>query len=79
MNPVIAYKEYNKITIIPSLKTSFTPQNELPKIKSDAYIHPMASVIGDTTIESGVNIEPFASIRADEGAPIYRQGFKYSR
>ncbi len=71
MNPVIAYKEYNKITIIPAPKTSFTPQNELPKIKSDAYIHPMASVIGDTTIESGVNIEPFASIRADEGAPIY--------
>ncbi len=71
MNPIIAYTEYSKTTIIPAPKTSFAPKHELPQINQNTYIHPMASVIGDITLKDGVNIEPFASIRADEGSPIF--------
>lgn len=71
MNPVITYTEYSKTTIIPAPKTSFTPKHELPQINPNTYIHPMSSVIGDVTLKEGVNIEPFASIRADEGSPIF--------
>ena len=32
MNPIIAYTEYSKTTIIPAPKTSFAPKHELPQI-----------------------------------------------
>lgn len=71
MNPIISYTEYSKTTIIPAPKTSFAPKNEIPQINKNTYIHPMSSIIGDVTLKSGVNVEPFASIRADEGSPIF--------
>ncbi len=57
--------------IMPNPVTSFTPQRILPLIMPTAAIHPQASVIGNVTICDGVNVAPFASIRGDEGTPIY--------
>ncbi len=51
--------------------TSFTPQKYQPKISNDSFIQKNASVIGAVIISSGVLISPFASIRGDEGTPIF--------
>lgn len=51
-----------------------TPWNSEPTepvIDSTAYIHPQASVIGDVTIGAGVMVSPMASVRSDEGMPIF--------
>lgn len=51
--------------------TSFTTKRYFPLIMPGSFIHPQASVIGNTIISNNVNVAPFASIRADEGTPIY--------
>lgn len=51
--------------------TSFVPQKFIPRIMPNSAIHPQASVIGNVVISSEVNVAPFASIRGDEGTPIY--------
>lgn len=50
--------------------TSFNPDVNTPKFKATAFVDPMASVIGDVELGSGVFVAPFASIRGDEGQPI---------
>ena len=57
--------------IMPSPVTSFNPQRYIPVIMPGATIHPQASIIGNVTINDKVNVAPFASIRGDEGNPIY--------
>jgi carbonic anhydrase/acetyltransferase-like protein (isoleucine patch superfamily) len=51
-----------------------TPWNSVPAapvIDSTAYIDPQASVIGYVTIGTSVMVSPMASIRSDEGMPIF--------
>lgn len=55
-------------------KTPITGYNQVesePKINSTAFIHPNSCIIGDVIIDKNVLVAPFASIRADEGTPIY--------
>ncbi|AKB18034.1 MULTISPECIES: carbonic anhydrase [unclassified Methanosarcina] len=42
-----------------------------PVIDPTAYIHPQASVIGYVTIGANVMVSPMASVRSDEGMPIF--------
>jgi carbonic anhydrase/acetyltransferase-like protein (isoleucine patch superfamily) len=50
--------------------TSFNEEVETPDIDSSAYIHPLASVIGNVHIGTNVMVSPGASVRGDEGQPI---------
>ncbi|HIH74074.1 MAG TPA: carbonic anhydrase [Methanosarcina sp.] len=51
--------------------TPWNPKPTEPVIDPTAYIHPQASVIGDVTIGAGVMVSPMASVRGDEGMPIF--------
>ncbi|MEW6448815.1 MAG: carbonic anhydrase [Bacillota bacterium] len=57
--------------IRPNVVTSFNPTVENPVIADSAYVDPMASVIGNVELGAKVYVAPFASIRGDEGQPIY--------
>jgi carbonic anhydrase/acetyltransferase-like protein (isoleucine patch superfamily) len=57
--------------IRPNVAGSFNPTIERPVIAREAYIDPMASVIGNVEIGSLVYVAPFASIRGDEGQAIH--------
>ena len=51
--------------------TGFVRAVAEPKIDDTAYVHPMGVVIGDVTVGKRVFVGPFASVRGDEGGPIY--------
>jgi len=51
--------------------TPWNPKPIYPIIDPTAYIHPQASVIGDVIIGANVMVYPMASIRGDEGMPVY--------
>ncbi len=51
--------------------TPWSPEPVAPVIDSTARIDPQASVIGDVTIGASVMVSPMASIRSDEGMPIF--------
>lgn len=51
--------------------TTFTPISYMPKIEKNSFVQPNASVIGSVILSEGVLVSPFASIRGDEGTPIY--------
>jgi carbonic anhydrase len=51
--------------------TPWNPVPTEPVIDPTAYIHPQASVIGDVTIGARVMVSPMASVRSDEGIPIF--------
>ncbi|MHC1753878.1 MAG: carbonic anhydrase [Methanosarcina sp.] len=51
--------------------TPWNPESTEPVIDPTAYIHPQASVIGDVTIGASVMVSPMASVRSDEGMPIF--------
>ncbi|HII79952.1 MAG TPA: carbonic anhydrase [Methanosarcina sp.] len=51
--------------------TSWNPEPTEPVIDPTAYIHPQASVIGNVTIGARVMVSPMASVRGDEGMPIF--------
>lgn len=51
--------------------TPFTPKSFQPKVSQNSYVQPNASVIGAVILSDGVLVSPFASIRGDEGTPIY--------
>jgi len=57
------------ITINPI--TSFTPKAYKPQIAKGSFVQPNASVIGSVILSDGVLVSPFASIRGDEGTPIF--------
>lgn len=57
--------------VIKNPGTPFQPKRVPPRIDSSAYIHAFAVVTGDVEIGAEVMVAPFASIRADEGAPFY--------
>lgn len=43
----------------------------MPQIDSSTFIHPAAAVIGHVFIGRRVMVSPFASVRGDEGQPIF--------
>lgn len=51
--------------------TSFTPISYQPQIAQSSFVQPNASVLGAVILSNGVLVSPFASIRGDEGTPIY--------
>lgn len=51
--------------------TSFTPKSYQPQIAKGSHVQPNASVLGSVILSEGVLVSPFASIRGDEGTPIY--------
>ena len=57
--------------IMPNPVTSWNKHPTNPVIDQKAFVHPMASVIGAVTIGADVMVSPMASIRGDEGMPIY--------
>jgi carbonic anhydrase/acetyltransferase-like protein (isoleucine patch superfamily) len=56
---------------MPNVKTSFTKHLEYPEVNPTAYVHPLASVIGSVYLGKRVMVSPCASVRGDEGTPIY--------
>jgi len=57
--------------IMPTPKTSWFKEKISPKIAETAYISSTAAVIGEVEIGDKVYVGPSASIRGDEGTPIY--------
>jgi carbonic anhydrase len=51
--------------------TPWNPKSTSPVIDHTAYIHPEASVIGAVRIGAHVMVSPMASVRSDEGMPIF--------
>lgn len=56
---------------MPNVRASFNSEITAPQIDPSAFIHPSASVIGNVTIGSRVFVAPMASVRGDEGQPIF--------
>lgn len=56
---------------MPNVKTSFNYHLAYPEVNPTAYVHPLASVIGNIYLGKRVMVSPCASIRGDEGSPIY--------
>lgn len=50
---------------------SFNQEQSSPKIDFSAYIHPLAAVIGNVYLGKRVMVAPAASVRGDEGQPIW--------
>jgi carbonic anhydrase/acetyltransferase-like protein (isoleucine patch superfamily) len=42
-----------------------------PVLDPTAYVHPLAAVIGNVILGKSVMVSPFASIRGDEGQPLF--------
>jgi carbonic anhydrase/acetyltransferase-like protein (isoleucine patch superfamily) len=55
----------------PNVLTSFNPDVDRPTIAKSAFVHEIGSVIGAVTIGERVYVAPTASVRGDEGQPIY--------
>ncbi len=55
----------------PNVGTAFNDSVDTPKLSASAWHDPMAVVIGNVEISNRVYIGPFASIRGDEGQPIF--------
>ncbi len=54
----------------PNVLTTFNADVNLPQLSAEAFVDPLASVIGDVILGHEVYVAPFASIRGDEGQPI---------
>lgn len=54
-----------------NVKTDFVSKEYTPVIDASAYVHPLAAVIGNVLLGKNVMVAPFASVRGDEGQPIY--------
>ena len=52
-------------------KTEFVEKEYLPDIDDSAFVHPFAVVIGNVIIGKKVMVSPFASVRGDEGQPLF--------
>mgnify|MGYP001128906666 CR=1 FL=1 len=51
--------------------TDFCQKEYMPQIDPSAFIHPLSAVIGHVFVGRRVMVSPFASIRGDEGQPIF--------
>lgn len=54
-----------------SVITDFCQKEYMPKVDASACIHPAAVVIGHVFIGKRVLVAPFASVRGDEGQPLF--------
>jgi carbonic anhydrase/acetyltransferase-like protein (isoleucine patch superfamily) len=54
-----------------NVSTDFSRKVHKPKVDKTAYVHKLAAVIGNVTVGKNVMVSPFASIRGDEGQPLY--------
>lgn len=59
------------VNVHKNVVTSFNPEAKAPDIDPTAYVHPLAAVIGDTHIGKRVMVSPGASVRGDEGQPLW--------
>ncbi len=55
----------------PNVRTDFSEDVATPTRDTSAFVDPQASVIGRVELGERVYVAPFASIRGDEGQPIY--------
>ena len=51
--------------------TDFAQKECQPQIDATAYVHPLGAVIGNAIIGKRVMVSPFASVRGDEGQPLF--------
>jgi carbonic anhydrase/acetyltransferase-like protein (isoleucine patch superfamily) len=51
--------------------TDFSTKTSWPSIGPLSYVHPLAAVIGSVIIGKNVMVAPMASIRGDEGQPLF--------
>jgi carbonic anhydrase len=73
-NNTVAMPQTNTNIVYNIMKSPETPWNQnhvAPVIGSGTFVHPYASVIGAVTIGKNVMFSPFASVRGDEGIPIF--------
>ena len=54
-----------------NVKTDFSARTSEPVIDPSSYVHPLAVVIGNVILGNNIMVSPTASIRGDEGQPIY--------
>ena len=54
-----------------NVAASFNPEIDVPQISDSAYVDEKASVIGRVILSEGVYVAPSASVRGDEGEPIF--------
>jgi carbonic anhydrase len=66
MSNVIAFHNIHS-----NVQASFNSQEVSPEIHWTAYIHPLAAVIGNVHLGKRVMVAPAASVRGDEGQPIW--------
>lgn len=66
MNNIIALKNVHA-----NVRASFNFEQKNPEIHPSAYIHPLAAVIGNVHLGKRVMVAPAASVRGDEGQPIW--------
>lgn len=50
---------------------TFNSEETIPEIDFTAYVHPLAAVIGNVHLGKNVMVAPAASVRGDEGQPIW--------
>ena len=51
--------------------TDFSAKISEPVIDPTTYVHPLAAVIGNVILGKHIMVAPMASIRGDEGQPLY--------
>lgn len=51
--------------------TDFCAKVSEPVIDSTTYVHPLAAVIGNVILGKHIMVSPMASVRGDEGQPLY--------
>ncbi len=54
-----------------NVKTDFSDRVSEPSIDATSYVHPLAAVIGNVILGKNIMVAPTASVRGDEGQPIY--------
>ncbi len=57
--------------VAPNVHTSFSHTVSTPQLHQHDFVHPLASVIGAVVLGEKVFVAPGASVRGDEGQPIY--------
>jgi carbonic anhydrase/acetyltransferase-like protein (isoleucine patch superfamily) len=51
--------------------TDFSSRIYEPNIDPSTYVHPLASVIGNVILGKNILVSPMASVRGDEGQPLF--------
>ena len=55
----------------PNVETDFNQDIDLPALDPSSFVDPLASIVGSVQLGKKVYVAPFASIRGDEGQPIF--------